>query len=299
MKKFITPFMIVITSITLSSCLEGSNPTKRRDVAADPTKRRDVAADPTKRRDVAYEYPPPHEGYVPKEDLVACLGNLCAKAESGLRKAKEGKFDTRLFMAKQARDLLMNKPPSHFFNSRKDYLNDRSKIEYIITEIEEMKKAAAEKKKKEREEKEKLDREKEEKEKLDREREKEEKRQERWEKEFKEKQLKIRNEKRKLKKEKEKKKLEKERKKKEREVKEKLDRELDEKKKSQESFLDDANEELNRLNFSNNNNDNKFDNVENPNEYIFQSPQTPSTPETPSMPETFSYPETYDYDGEF
>ena len=271
MKKFITPFMIVITSITLSSCLEGSNPTKRRGLGS--------------------EYPPPQEGYVPKEDLVACLGNLCAKAESGLRKAKEGKFDTGLFMAKQARDLLMNKPPSHFFNSRKDYLNDRSKIEYIITEIEEMKKAAAEKKKKEREEKEKLDREKEEKEKLDREREKEEKRQERWEKEFKEKQLKIRNEKRKLKKEKEKKKLEKERKKKEREVKEKLDRELDEKKKSQESFLDDANEELNRLNFGNNN-ENKFDDIKDPNDYIFQSPQTPSTPDTPSMPDTFSYPDT-------
>jgi len=197
--------MIVITSITLSSCLEGSNPTKRRGLGS--------------------EYPPPHEGYVPKEDLVACLGNACAKAETGLRLAKEGKFDDGLFLAKQARNSLMNKRGNHFFNSRKDYLNDRSKIEYIITEIEEMKKAAAEKKKKEREEK------------------------------------------------------------------EKLDRELDEKKKSQESFLDDANEELNRLNFGNNN-ENKFDDIKDPNDYIFQSPQTPSTPDTPSMPETFSYPDT-------
>ena len=80
-----------------------------------------------------------------------------------------------------------------------------------------------------------------------------------------------------------------EKKKKERDEKEKLERELYQKKKSQESFFDDANEELNRLNFGNNN-ENKFDDIKDPNEYIFQSPQTPSTPETPSMPETFSFP---------
>ena len=139
MKKFITPFLIVITSIILSSCLEGKNP-----------------KNPTKTLSPGSEYAPPREGYVPKE----------------------------------------------------------------------------EKKKKERDEK------------------------------------------------------------------EKLERELDAKKKSQESFLDDAIEDLNRLNFGNNN-ENKFDDTNDPNKYIFQSPQSPNTPDTPSMPETFSYPETYDYGSEF
>ena len=59
------------------------------------------------------------------------------------------------------------------------------------------------------------------------------------------------------------------------------------KKKAEENdSLDEANQELDSLNFGNNN-ENKFDDVENPNENIFQSPQTPSTP---SMPETFSSP---------
>ena len=63
----------------------------------------------------------------------------------------------------------------------------------------------------------------------------------------------------------------------------------------EDDYLDEANKELELFDFGDNNNKNKFDDVENPNENIFQSPQTPSTP---SMPETFSYPDTYDYGSE-
>ena len=66
----------------------------------------------------------------------------------------------------------------------------------------------------------------------------------------------------------------------------------------EDDYLDEANKELELFDFGDNNNKNKFDDVENPNENIFQSPQTPSTPDTPSMPETFSYPDTYDYGSE-
>ena len=58
----------------------------------------------------------------------------------------------------------------------------------------------------------------------------------------------------------------------------------------EDDYLDEANKELELFDFGDNNNKNKFDDVENQNENIFQSPQTPSTPETPSMPETFSFP---------
>ena len=76
-----------------------------------------------------------------------------------------------------------------------------------------------------------------------------------------------------------------------------LERESAEKKRleaEENDSLDEANQELDSLNFGNNN-ENKFDDIKDPNEYIFQSPQTPSTP---SMPETFSYPDTYDYGSE-
>ena len=66
----------------------------------------------------------------------------------------------------------------------------------------------------------------------------------------------------------------------------------------EDDYLDEANKELELFDFGDNNNKNKFDDVENINENIFQSPQTPSTPDTPSMPETFSYPDTYDYGSE-
>ena len=66
----------------------------------------------------------------------------------------------------------------------------------------------------------------------------------------------------------------------------------------EDDYLDEANKELELFDFGDNNNKNKFDDVENQNENIFQSPQTPSTPDTPSMPETFSYPDTYDYGSE-
>ena len=56
------------------------------------------------------------------------------------------------------------------------------------------------------------------------------------------------------------------------------------KKKAEENdSLDEANQELDSLNFGNNN-ENKFDDIKDPNEYIFQSPQTPSMPETFSSP---------------
>ena len=66
----------------------------------------------------------------------------------------------------------------------------------------------------------------------------------------------------------------------------------------EDDYLDEANKELELFDFGDNNNKNKFDDVENQNENIFQSPQTPSTPDTPSMPETFSYPDTYEYGSE-
>ncbi len=81
------------------------------------------------------------------------ISNLRSKAELGLREAKQGKFDSGLFWAKQARSGVLDveeKSPSAYKNQNID--QDLAYIDNIIAQIEEMKKAAAEKKKLEKEE---------------------------------------------------------------------------------------------------------------------------------------------------